>query len=146
MIQGDSSGVSLGCVAPGSSPASARQESVRLRAAAAFALVPFLLSIVSPPAFSKKIPPAAPLDLNSATAAQLEQVPGIGSTTAQAIVRFREKSGPFRRVEDLLAIRGISPQKLARLRPYVTVAQPSRVASSSNSQTKTRGQRTWQPC
>jgi competence protein ComEA len=77
---------------------------------------------VAAPAFGKKIPPAAPLDLNSATVAQFEQLPGIGSTTAQAIVLFREKSGPFRRVEDLLAIRGFSSQKLARLRPYVTVA------------------------
>jgi len=124
MIQG----VSLGCVAPGSRPASARQGNLHFKAAAAFAVVPLLLLIVSPPAYCKKIPPAAPLDLNSATASQLQQLPGIGPTAAQAIVRFREKSGPFRRVEDLLAIRGISPQKLARLRPYVMVS-PKRLAN-----------------
>ena len=53
----------------------------------------------------KKKPPAEPIDLNSAT---LEQLPGIGPSTAKAIVQFREKSGPFARVEDLLAIHGFS--------------------------------------
>ncbi len=72
----------------------------------------------------KKQPPAKPLELNAATAEQLQQLPGIGPTTAKAIVRFREKSGPFRRVEDLLAIRGITKRKLERLRPYLTVAPP----------------------
>ena len=70
---------------------------------------------------AKKKPPTMPLDLNTATAAQLEQLPGIGPAAAQAIVSFRTKSGPFQRVEDLLAIRGISQRKLDQLRPYVTV-------------------------
>jgi len=69
----------------------------------------------------KKQPPAKPLDLNTATPAELQQLPGIGPTTAKAIVHFREKSGPFRRVEDLLVIRGISRARLEKLRPYVTV-------------------------
>lgn len=73
----------------------------------------------------RKEPPAKPLDLNTATVEQLQQLPGIGLTTAKAIVRFREKSGPFRRVEDLLAIRGITKRKLEKLRPYVTV-QPAK--------------------
>jgi competence ComEA-like helix-hairpin-helix protein len=40
---------------------------------------------------------------------------------ANAIVEFREKSGPFQRVEDLLAIRGITKQRLDKIRPYVIV-------------------------
>jgi competence protein ComEA len=70
----------------------------------------------------KKQPPAKPLDLNTATIEQLQQLPGIGPTTAKAIVRFREKSGPFRRVEDLLVIRGITKARLEKLRPYIIVA------------------------
>lgn len=85
---------------------------------ALFLLIGLLLAATGQ---GKKRPPAQPLDLNTATAAQLAQVPGIGPTTAQAIVRFRQKSGPFRRVEDLLAIRGISQQKLERLKPYFFV-------------------------
>ncbi len=73
----------------------------------------------------RKEPPAKPLDLNAATIEQLQQLPGIGPTTAKAIVRFRENSGPFRRVEDLLAIRGITKRKLEKLRPYVTI-QPAK--------------------
>lgn len=44
--------------------------------------------------------PAKSVDLNTARAKELQEVPGIGPSTAQAIVRFREKSGPFRRVGD----------------------------------------------
>ena len=85
-------------------------------------LLLFLVSLLcAAGAQAKKKPPATPLDLNSATPEQLEQLPGIGPSAAQAIVNFRNKSGPFRRVEDLLAIRGISQRKLDEMRPYVTV-------------------------
>jgi len=70
---------------------------------------------------TKKEPPAEPLDLNTATVEELVKLPEIGPATAKAIVRFREKSGPFRRVEDLLAVRGITKRRLKKLRPYVTV-------------------------
>jgi competence ComEA-like helix-hairpin-helix protein len=77
---------------------------------------------------AKKKPPSTPLDLNSATPEQLEQLPGIGPSAAQAIVNFRTKSGPFRRVDELLAIHGISQRKLDQIRPYVTVgvAKPAK--------------------
>ena len=80
----------------------------------------------------QKTPPAAPLDLNSATVEQLEQLPGIGPTIAKAIVRFREKSGPLQRVEDLLAVRGISKKKLEKLRPCVVVNAPEKKSSASH--------------
>jgi competence ComEA-like helix-hairpin-helix protein len=72
-----------------------------------------------------KHPPSKPIDLNVATVKDLERLPGIGPTTAKAIVQFRTKSGPFRRVEDLLAVRGISETKLNKLRPYITVSPPA---------------------
>jgi competence protein ComEA len=70
---------------------------------------------------AKKTPPSRPVDLNAATVKQLEELPGVGPTVAKAIVEFRAKSGPFRRVEDLLAIRGISETKLKKLRPYIVI-------------------------
>jgi comEA protein len=70
--------------------------------------------------------PAKTVDLNTATVEQLQQLPGIGPVRAKAIVEFREKSGPFERVEDLLAIRGISKARFEKLRPYVTVSPPRR--------------------
>ena len=90
-----------------------------------FAAASLLVSITSCFAAPKHAP-AKPLDLNAATAAQLQQLPGVGPGTAQQIVSFREKSGPFQRVEDLLAIHGISKVKLEKLRPYVFVkAKPT---------------------
>jgi competence protein ComEA len=68
-----------------------------------------------------KSPPAHSIDLNTATAEQLQQVPGIGPSTAKAIVNFRQKSGPFRKIEDLLAIKGVSKARLEKMRPYLTV-------------------------
>ena len=72
-------------------------------------------------ALAQKTPPAQPINLNTATIAQLETLPGIGPNTAKSIVDFRNHSGPFQRVEDLLAIKGISKSRLEKLRPYVTI-------------------------
>jgi competence ComEA-like helix-hairpin-helix protein len=68
-----------------------------------------------------KNPPAHPIDLNTATAEQLQQVPGIGPSTAKAIVNFRRKSGPFLKIEDLLAIKGVSKARLEKMRPYLAI-------------------------
>jgi competence ComEA-like helix-hairpin-helix protein len=76
---------------------------------------------VAAPTQQKPQPSDEPLDLNTATVEQLQRLPGIGPKTAAAIVRFREKSGPFRRVEDLLAVRGITRKKLEKIAPRVTV-------------------------
>jgi competence protein ComEA len=81
-------------------------------------------------ALAQKQPPPAPLDLNSATVEQLTALPGVGPVTAKAIVEFRTHSGPFRRVEDLLAIRGITDRRLKELRPYVTVLPTKNAALS----------------
>jgi competence ComEA-like helix-hairpin-helix protein len=73
---------------------------------------------------AKKSPPSKPIDLNAANAKELQELPGIGPVTAQRIIDMRQKSGRFKRVEDLLAIRGISQKKLDALRPYVTISAP----------------------
>ena len=59
------------------------------------------------------------VNVNIATAEQLEKMPGIGRKTAEAIVAHRDKNGPFRRVEHLMLIRGLSETRFAELRPYV---------------------------
>lgn len=65
--------------------------------------------------------PDHPIDLNTATAAELEQLPGVGPATAAEIIRFREQTGPVRRPEDLLAIPLITRRALDRIRPYIVV-------------------------
>ncbi|MGA9633187.1 MAG: helix-hairpin-helix domain-containing protein [Candidatus Acidiferrales bacterium] len=82
------------------------------------------LFVLASPSFAKKTPPSHPIDLNTATAKQLEQLPGVGPTTAKAIVEFRTKTGRFQRVTDLLVIRGVSETKLKKMRPYITVGPP----------------------
>lgn len=64
---------------------------------------------------------AGSVDVNRATVAELDVLPGVGPTTAEAIVAHREANGPFRRLEDLLEVRGIGPSKLEGLRDHVTI-------------------------
>lgn len=61
------------------------------------------------------------LDLNRVSAAELVGVPGIGPSTAQAIVDLRSKKGAFTRVEELLEVTGIKERKLAALAAYLEV-------------------------
>ena len=63
----------------------------------------------------------APLDLNSATADQLTELPGIGPATAKAIIDTRKAAGRFRSVDDLLTVKGIGPTKLDAIRSSVVV-------------------------
>jgi comEA protein len=73
---------------------------------------------------AKKKPPEHPVNLNTATAAELEQVPGIGPATAQKILQARKSYGKFKSVNDLEAIRGIGPKRLEKMRKYLTVGGP----------------------
>lgn len=62
-----------------------------------------------------------PIDVNIATEQQLDMLPGVGPSTARAIVAYRVQHGPFARVEDLLNVRGIGPAKLEALLGLVRV-------------------------
>jgi|HubBroStandDraft_6_1064221.scaffolds.fasta_scaffold02512_5 competence ComEA-like helix-hairpin-helix protein len=100
------------------------RERRRSRLTLAFALFSALLlwAAASPAiAPAQKAPPAKPINLNTATIDQLEQLPGVGPVTANDILQFRKKSGPFRSVNDLLAIRRITKARLEKMRPYITI-------------------------
>ena len=66
---------------------------------------------------------AGQVDLNKATREQLMQVKGIGPSLADRIVEFRKEHGPFRRVEDILKVRGIGEKSLAKLKPHLKVGK-----------------------
>jgi competence protein ComEA len=72
-------------------------------------------------------PTGPALDLNRASARELDALPGIGPVLAARIIDHREREGRFARPEELLAVRGIGPKLFARLRPRVTVGAPIRV-------------------
>ena len=61
------------------------------------------------------------LNLNTAGADALEELPGIGPKTAQRILADRRAHGPYRRISDLRRVKGIGPKTLARLLPHLTV-------------------------
>jgi comEA protein len=84
-------------------------------------LAAFLALAVSLPA--KKKPPAAPINLNTASSEELQQVPGIGPVTAEKILQMRKSYGAFKSVDDLSAIRGIGPKRLEKMRKYLTVGK-----------------------
>lgn len=65
--------------------------------------------------------PTGPIDLNTATADELDTLPGVGPATAQAIIAHRGEQGPFSSVDQLADVRGIGPAKLESLRSLVTV-------------------------
>jgi competence ComEA-like helix-hairpin-helix protein len=68
---------------------------------------------------AKKKPPTQPVNLNTATSEQLQLVPGIGPATADKISKMRKSYGPFKSVDDLLAIRGLGPKRLEKMRKYL---------------------------
>ena len=74
---------------------------------------------------SSQAPATAPLvNLNTATAADLEKLPGIGPATAARIVEYRQKNGPFKKTEELMNIQGIGEKSFLKLKTLVTVVPP----------------------
>jgi competence protein ComEA len=70
---------------------------------------------------SSGVTAARPIDLNAATARDLEALPGIGARTAQRILEYRQKAGGFKKIEELMNVRGIGEKSFLRLKPLVVV-------------------------
>ena len=76
-----------------------------------------------PVAFSTD-PKVTPINLNVATAADLEKLPGVGPAMAARIIEYRQKNGGFKKVEDLMNVKGIAEKTFLKLKPLVTVTPP----------------------
>jgi competence protein ComEA len=72
--------------------------------------------------------PAAPsksaINLNTATLEQLETLPGIGRKVAERIIEHRTKSGAFKRIEELMNVKGIGEKSFLKLKPLIVVTPP----------------------
>jgi competence protein ComEA len=64
---------------------------------------------------------ASRININTATQTQLESLPGIGPTTATQIIQFRNREGPFKKIEDIMNVPGIKASKFALLKEQITV-------------------------
>lgn len=67
---------------------------------------------------------ASAVNINTATPAELQKLPGIGAATATRIVEYRQKNGPFKKAEELMNIRGIGEKSFLKLKPLVIVTAP----------------------
>ena len=71
-------------------------------------------------------PAAAPVNLNTATLAQLQTLPGIGAKAAQRILEYRQKNGNFKKPEDLMNVKGIGEKSFLKLKPLLVVTDPEK--------------------
>ena len=83
-------------------------------------------------ASAPKATAAAPVNLNTATQAQLETLPGVGAKAAQRILEYRQKNGSFKKVEDLMNVKGIGEKAFLKLKPLLTVAQKADAPGGSD--------------
>jgi len=98
-----------------------------------FLLITFALAAVASPARADAPPPlaatekagAGAVNVNTATVDELVRLPGVGPTKAASIVAFREKHGPFKRVDDLDRVKGFGRKLIAKVRPYVALTGPT---------------------
>jgi competence protein ComEA len=61
------------------------------------------------------------VNLNSASAVQLQTLPGIGASTAQRILDYRQKNGPFKKIEEVMNVKGLGEKGFLKLKPLITV-------------------------
>lgn len=78
-------------------------------------------SVQNEESFAKSFDESGVIDVNTASAEELERLPGIGPVKAKAIVEFRETSGPYKTLEDLLKVPGIGEKTLNEIAPFITL-------------------------
>ena len=74
---------------------------------------------------------AVVVNLNTASASDFEALPGIGPKTAARIIEYRQKNGPFKKIEELMNIPGIGEKNFLKLKPQLTVAAVRADASAA---------------
>lgn len=73
------------------------------------------------PLCASETAPKKPINLNTATATELMQLPHVGAKTAERIISFRKQHGNFRRVEEIMNVKGIGEKSFAKMKPYLTL-------------------------
>ncbi|MCE1229681.1 MAG: helix-hairpin-helix domain-containing protein [Firmicutes bacterium] len=73
------------------------------------------------PGLAAERAPQRPINLNTATMTELMQLPRVGAKTAERIVAFRKQHGGFKRVEEVMNVKGIGEKSFSRLKPHLTI-------------------------
>src|SRR5215208_1478452 len=68
--------------------------------------------------------PGAPVNVNTASATEFEALPGIGAKTAARIIEYRQKNGPFKKIEELMNVRGLGEKNFLKLKGQLTLGTP----------------------
>lgn len=97
----------LAALAPAFQPPAAAQEK------------PVVRSAPAAPAAAR-----SPVNINTATVSDFEALPGIGAKTAARIIEYRQKNGPFKKIEELMNVRGVGEKSFLKLKPQLTVGPP----------------------
>lgn len=95
-------------------------------------MVLLALCAMAPPAAIAQTKPTSPptakpssstsvVNINTASVADFDALPGIGAKTAALIVEYRQKNGPFKKIEELMNVRGIGEKNFLKLKPQLTV-------------------------
>src|SRR6266404_660411 len=95
----------------------------QVRLPVSLAILLGLVFACAPPSVANKKPPLHPINLNTASALELQLVPGIGPATADKILQMRKSYGSFKSVDDLLSIKGTGKKRLEKMRKYLTVGK-----------------------
>ena len=101
-------------------------------------LVAFLLlaAVVS---FATSGPAEGVVNINTATSEQLQLLPRVGPALASRIIEFRETSGPFRSVDEIIAVRGIGESSFEKLEPYIVTSGATTLSEKVASRSSTGG-------
>jgi len=70
----------------------------------------------------------ATLNLNAATLDQLATLPGIGPKVAERILEYRTKNGGFKKIEELMNVKGIGEKSFLKIKPLVSIAKPDKAS------------------
>ena len=96
---------------------------------AACLAAPLLAQSATPRPSNAPAKPAAMVNLNTATSAELETLPGVGAKMASRIIEYRQKKGPFKKIEELMNVQGMGERNFLKLRSQLTVSAKPEAAN-----------------